>query len=276
MTPLDVLAPMAVLAGVGVVIDAAEILVARAALAPKGLFSWEVLKLGRRYLVAGPFSRSLGCLFRYPQVLALPVVQLVCAPVLLSAPFLPKSLAIPSIAVAALVTVMMRILFTMRQQLGLDGADQMLVIGLLAIGGGAALGNTVAGHAAVDYAALQLLLSYAIAGAAKAISPTWRSGSAIVGITGTIGYGHARVHSVVKRFPLLAKALCWSVITFECSAAPLILLGVKGAWVIIVVGMCFHIGVAAVMGLNVFLWAFAACYPALLLLGSQVDHLLGR
>jgi hypothetical protein len=276
MTPMQAVVFMAALAAVGVAIDAAQTLVARSSLAPTGLFSWKVLRLGRHYLVAGRLARPLGMLFRYPQILALPILQLACAPFLLFAPLLPSQVVRPTVAFAALTTAMARMLFYMRQQFGLDGADHMLVVVLLATGFGALFGDTAAGSAAVDYAALQLLLSYAVAGTAKAISPTWRSGHAIVGVTRTIDYGQTHVHRLVKRYRVLAKATCWSVIGFECLAAPLILLGVKGAWVVLIAGLCFHIGVAAVMGLNVYVWAFAACYPALLLLGSQIDKLLGH
>jgi hypothetical protein len=276
MTPLSVVPLMAMLAGIGVIIDGLETMAARDSFAPSGLHSWDVLRLGRHYLVAGPFAAPLGYLFRYPQVLGLPVFQLIAASALLAAPFLPADLMRPLVAAAGLGIALARMLFAMRQQLGLDGADQMLVIALLAAGFGALLGNRSAGYAAVDYAALQLLLSYAVAGTAKAISPTWRSGRAIVGITGTIGYGEPHFHRLVRRYPALARVVCWSVIVFECAAAPLILLGVRGAWIIIVLGLSFHIGVALVMGLNVFVWAFAACYPALLLLGSQVSGLLAR
>jgi hypothetical protein len=167
-------------------------------------------------------------------------------------------------------------LFYMRQQLGLDGADQMLVIVLVSAGLGEAFGDTPAGYAVVSYAALQLVLSYAIAGAAKAISSHWRSGRLLVGITGTIGYGHPRIHLLFQRSPLATKIACWAVIVFECSAVPLAFLGVKGAWLIIVAGLCFHIGIAFVMGLNIFLWAFAGCYPALLLLPAQLQPFSGR
>lgn len=265
---------MAAIAAIGLLVDAAETLVAREALAPAGLYSWRVLGLGRRYLVRSVAAAPLGWLFQYPQVLLLPTVQLICVPVLLSGFFLPSETAAPLIACAALTAAGARVLFVMRQQLGLDGADQMLLIVLLASGFGALLGNTPAGSGAVDYAALQLLLSYLIAGGAKAISPIWRSGNAIVGITGTIGYGHRWLHQLVSRNPLLARLVCLSVIVFECAAVPLLLLGIKGAWIVIIGGVCFHLGIAVVMGLNVFLWAFAATYPALLLLGTQIDSLL--
>ncbi len=53
----------------------------------------------------------------------------------------------------------------------------------------------------------------------------------------------------------------------------LILAGTPGALVIIAGALAFHIGVALIMGLNTFFWAFASAYPALLFLADKVDRL---
>lgn len=78
---------------------------------------------------------------------------------------------------------------------------------------------------------------------------------------------------MLKRHRVVSLLLCWSVIAFECSAALLILAGTPGAVAIIAGGLAFHVGIALVMGLNTFLWAFASAYPALLYLAHQVDRL---
>jgi hypothetical protein len=169
--------------------------------------------------------------------------------------------------------LVVRMLLYLRNQLGLDGSDQMTLV----VCTGVAVALLVPDHGAqliaLDYVAAQLLLSYAVAGIAKAISPTWRSGKAIVGILSTIGYGSPPVGAFLKRHPRLAQAACWWVIAFECSAAALILLGTPGAVAIIAVGLCFHVSIALLMGLNNFVWSFGAAYPALLLLAHSADAL---
>lgn len=89
----------------------------------------------------------------------------------------------------------------------------------------------------------------------------------------TIGYGSPPVGAFLGRHRRLALAACWSVIVFECSAPFLLLLGTPGAFAIIVVGLCFHLSIALLMGLNNFLWSFGAAYPALLFLAHSVDTL---
>lgn len=270
MTPLDVVPVMGVIAGIGILIDSAEVLVARQALSPAGLYSWDVLGAGRRYLVRGPLAQPLRALFRYPNVLSLQGVQIVAAVLLLYAWTLPSEPQRVVVAVTALSAGLARLLFYMRQQLGLDGADQMLSIVLLSCGFGALFGDTAAGFAATSYAALQLLLSYLISGIAKAVSPHWRSGRAIVGITGTIGYGHASFHRFVAAHQRIAWLLCWSVILFECGATLLVFGGAPGLTVLVLGGLTFHAGIAVVMGLNTFVWAFTATYPAVFLLAEQL------
>jgi hypothetical protein len=73
--------------------------------------------------------------------------------------------------------------------------------------------------------------------------------------------------------PTVSRFVCWSVIGFECSAPLLILAGTPGAVAIIACGLVFHASIAMLMGLNVFLWAFAATYPALLFPAHGVDRL---
>ena len=274
MTPLDVVPYMAAIAGVGILVDSAEVLVTRRALDVHGLSSWNVLGTGRAYLVSGPAARPLGLLFRYPAVLALPLIQVIAGLALVAAPVLPVEQQRSTIALAALTAAVARMLFYMRQQLGLDGADQMFTIVLLSCGFGAVLGDTVAGYAAVSYAGLQLLLSYWVAGFAKIISHKWRSGVAMIGISATVGYGEPRLHRFLTRHPLASRALCWTVIIFECGAPFLVFGGAPGAFALAAIGLSFHLGTALTMGLNTFVWAFGACYPSVILVAEHLGRFL--
>jgi hypothetical protein len=55
----------------------------------------------------------------------------------------------------------------------------------------------------------------------------------------------------------------WSVIIVEC-AFPLVVIAPFPLMVVLLsLGMLFHLLCAVIMGLNSFLWAFVATYPAL-------------
>ena len=50
----------------------------------------------------------------------------------------------------------------------------------------------------------------------------------------------------------------------------LVLTGPRGCLVFIAAGLAFHIGIAFTMGLNLFLWSFAATYPCLYLVSTWI------
>ncbi len=103
-------------------------------------------------------------------------------------------------------------------------------------------------RACLYYIAVQLILSYFIAGVAKASRREWWSGEALAGF--------------LRRYraPVFAPALLsWAIVAFEL-AAPL-------AWIAPVpfaaAAMAFHLLNVYVFGLNRFFWAWLAAYPAL-------------
>lgn len=274
MTAASAATWMGVIAGVGVAIDSAEVLVTRVAYTDGGIYAYPVVRTGHRYLVAGPAVRPLGQLLGYPGVLALPVVQLVCAALLVTLPLQDSPAQRWVGALACGLILASRMLFYARNVFGQDGSDQMLLVVLSSAFVAHLASGTGVATIVVAYAGGQLLLACLAAGIAKAVSPVWRSGRAIVGITRTIGYGQPRLSALLKLRPRVATALCWTVIMFECGGPLLVFGGREGALALIAAGLCFHAGIALVMGLNVFLWSFAATYPAVLLLAERLSGLL--
>lgn len=258
---------------VAVVLDSLEVIAERRQLQPAGLYGFPALVTGHRLLLSGPLAAPLGRLFRYPAVLALPLVQLAAAGVLVAATTVRAPALVAPAGLAALTILAARMLYHLRNRFGLDGSDQMILVGATAVAAALLLPDPQARALGLYYLAGQLLLSYAAAGGAKAVSPQWRSGRAIPGITSMISYGTPRLGAWLKHHRRTGWLLCWSVIVFECSAALLILAGTPGALAIIAGGVAFHVSIAVVMGLNIFLWSFATAYPALLYLAHQVDHL---
>jgi hypothetical protein len=190
---------------VGICVDSLELLADRAQLAEGGFYGYSVLVTGRPLTLRGPMAPIFAAIFRYPAVLGLAAAQLIAAAVLLAAGTLrsPELVVPAGIAVALLVP------------------------------------DRDAGTIALYYVAAQLLLSYAAAGIAKAISPSWRSGRAIPEILSTIGHGSPSVGVFLRGHPGLSRLACWSVILFECAAPLLIVLGTPGAIAIIAAGLGF-------------------------------------
>jgi hypothetical protein len=124
-------------------------------------------------------------------------------------------------------------------------------------------------HPAVEVAflwvlALQSALAYFTAGYAKLVSPIWRSGSAIPGISSTRMYGSAWASRFVHGRGWFCVGLAWSIILAECLFPLALIVPLPFALALLVAGAVFHIMSGVVMGLNTFIWSFLATYPAIL------------
>ena len=123
------------------------------------------------------------------------------------------------------------------------------------------------------FIAAQSVLSYFSSGVAKLVSPVWRSGDAIVGILRTETFGNPKLATFLKDRPAAAKSLCWLTILFECCFPIVLVVPSPYPWFIVAAGLGFHVGVALVMDLNAFVWAFLATYPAILFCHGHLPHL---
>jgi hypothetical protein len=108
---------------------------------------------------------------------------------------------------------------------------------------------------------LELAFCYIVAGASKAASPAWRSGSALPLVFRTRIYGNALIYSTLTKYPLASLLGCWFIIVAECAFSLAYILP-QGGIVILGIMLSFHIVAAITMGLNGFLLAFLAAYPS--------------
>ena len=150
------------------------------------------------------------------------------------------------------------------RRVALDGADQMTTITFCAL----TLGSLSASHSAqtitLMYLAGQALLSYLAAGTAKLVSKKWLFEGALGSILNNYTYGHPLLSTLLLARPKLDKALSVSVAVTEVLLPVLVVLpGSFGIMIALVLGLSFHVGCAIAMGLNNFVFAFAATYPAI-------------
>lgn len=158
---------------------------------------------------------------------------------------------------------------SLRLPSGRDGADQMSSIALTALTLGA-FGDDSARVLSVWFVATQGILSYVVAGIAKAAAKGWWTGGYLRGILSTTSYGDVRALKVFRRYPLLSTAASVGVIAFECTFWAVLVLPPKAAIAFLVLGFLFHAANAAIMGLNNFVWAFVATYPCILVLRAAL------
>jgi len=112
------------------------------------------------------------------------------------------------------------------------------------------------------YIAIQICTSYFIAGMIKLKKQNWRSGKALVGIINSAIYEPSPGLQVINQVPLLSLVGSWTVMVLECSF-PLSLMNSKACIALMALAFVFHLANGFVLGLNRFLWAWCAAYPAL-------------
>lgn len=147
------------------------------------------------------------------------------------------------------------------------GSDYMATVVLTGIFMGRAFSSYGSVWLAVSlgYVGFQLCLSYFVAGVSKLKKPNWRSGRALREFFQSEYYGvpeAIRKRVAGSHSDLFLTALSAGLIAFECFF-PAALLSPQACTVFIAIALIFHLGNAWIFGLNRFLWAWGAAYPAL-------------
>ncbi len=156
--------------------------------------------------------------------------------------------------------------------LGHDGSDRMHLLVMMALAVTLSFSTPEARSVGAIFLALVAALAYFTAGAVKAIAPGWRSGRAMAIVLSSENYGEPRLGHWLSRQPRLGRWLGWLVITFELAFPLLVITGPRFALAAIAMALALHLGIAIVMGLNGFVWSFAATYPSVYWMASSLHR----
>jgi hypothetical protein len=259
--PRRVLDWTAVLISIPVLVGTLEDLVRYRVLSDDGLMSWKVSRLGHTVTADGRLGALADAVLSHARYRYLLLARL-CAAAAAVIPGLPGGMrsALFFFITASLAADIVRSLY------GHSGAQQMMICVCAALGfANAVPDGHVVQHMSLWFVALQAVLAYVTSGWAKLGSAVWRNGEGLVGIMRTSIYGHPGVHRLLARRPSLALVASWGTILFESSFFFVLAAGQPEVTVaFLAVAALFHVTVAAVMGLNLFLWSFVATYPAIL------------
>jgi hypothetical protein len=227
-----------------------------------GLASLEFIALNRKISAAGFYT---ACGVSRWQIAVLQVVRLILA---VWFAVLPLTGVASSLRLAALVALTLYL--TRLMPMGLEAADQMIGILLAAqLLASFAPNSRSVQIACLAFIALQAALAYGVAGWAKLLKPSWRNGAYLHGLIQTELYGHP----LTKRLLANRKTACYLslvLIAVECSFPLGLLTGHMGAIALCSLVLCMHLANAYVLGLNLFVWAFAATYPAVIFCAGEV------
>lgn len=250
LTPAFALELTSLAVAIAVVQQSVELLALRRAMADDGVWAWSVL---RREFVGVPAGLA-DAVFGDRGTLAVLTLRLAAAAAVPVAPALPCLLVM--LATTLLVALRWRGSFN-------GGSDAMTITVLLAASvAGAFPGSDAVQLGCLWYVALVSVHSYVIAGLVKLRAPAWRDGSALsIFVAGSV-HGAPAGAAVFAR-PGIARAVSWTMIALECLF-PLALLD---PWIcagFIALAVPFHVVNAYVFGLDRFVFAWVATYPALL------------
>jgi hypothetical protein len=249
-----------ILASTGVFIASVEVLTLRVEFEGGGLFSWDVLRTVSRVTLSVGTGRPHQLISHPFFVPAVTGARALAALILI---FSSNNYALSTACVFAIIAA--SIVMQWRAPLGLDGSDQMLLIVFVAVAVYKVFPDDIhVAHASLWFIAIQGCLSYFVAGIAKVISPVWRSGEAVRRILGTRTYGSSTSARLVSGRDGVCLALSWLLMLFECTFPLALAFGETGFVVFAVLGILFHLSNAVIMGLNTFVLAFVATYPAIL------------
>jgi hypothetical protein len=247
------------LVGMSVIISSLEWLARPAQFADPGMFSWSVFRLRTTWMASRRAAGLLRLIFGQRGVLSMHLLRLAGAVLL----FFNLT---DGIATGVLTATMAAfgMLFHTRTPYGHDGSDQMASIILIVLSIGYATSSPFTWALCFWFIALQATISYAAAGWAKVFNPGWRNGSLLARIWRTSTYGSAGIAAVTIKRGWPVSSAARFVLLWECTFPLVLVLPYPAIAVSLAAGFLFHVGSAAVMGLNTFVWSFAATYPALL------------
>jgi len=251
------------LSALALLLQSLEWLQVRGVFADNGVWRYAVLAPEQRAL---PLGLSLLCRLSLPYPSFVALLWLRCAAALLVL-FLGESRVWPVLCIS-------QILLCVRfRGASNGGSDSMSVVLASALSVPALFGRTpLAIQVALLYIGVQVTLSYAIAGLAKLRQPDWLNGEALRHFVVSSPYGvPARVQRILEQ-RALAAPLGWGVVAFECLF-PLAWLDPRVCLAWLACGVLFHAVNVLTLGLNRFLWAWIAGYPATLA-GSELVRVL--
>jgi hypothetical protein len=254
------------LVGVAVLVQSAEGFAARGAWGPGGPWCWALLR--REHAGRPPAVRALldvvGGDRGFAVVLAL---RLSAALVLAAAP----SSSGPGRAIAAPLAFATSLWVSLRfrgRENGASDAMVNLVLLALALGpllpvAGVVADADAAATVVVVFVAAQAVVSYVQSGVAKLGEPAWRRGRALALFAAEPRFGVPRVVRAFVDGAVAGRALAWATLAWQLGA-PLAVTSTTACAVFCAVGVVFHLGNFVAFGLNRFVWAWVATWPALL------------
>ena len=257
--------------GLGLIINTLEFLFIASEFSSNGIFFGKIHKLEwKKFPESKHIEKFLDSIYGRRGFIVGMITRLICLVALFFVP-----LRTYSFSIYIGIIVLINLIFWTRQSFGGDGSDQMLsIISVTFLICVTPFGTPLSLEIGLWFIALQSCLAYFSAGIAKVISPKWRSGEAVYAVLNTGSYGVQFLGQFLRSRTKIKLFLSWTVILMEILFPLVLILPYPLQWLILVWGIGFHLANAIFMGLNTFLWAFIATYPAILFVSNHLKALI--
>ncbi len=238
-----------------VILQGLELLQIRRAYAPDGIWVWDTLRKEFE-IFPSVFQRLLDVTSAYPNFLILLLGQVALALVLLLTAEPSAPVVLGMLFTSMLIALRWRGTFN-------GGADYMTVLVLLILSlAGLFRSNESVRLGCLWYLSVQTMMSYFISGAVKLKNADWRTGRALRGFLSGPPYEPPAIFTAISKKPGLMRLSSWVIMLFELSF-PLAILNPGLCAAFLCAALAFHVLNYAAFGLNRFLFAWGAAYPAI-------------
>lgn len=253
------IAAVAAISSISVFISSLESLRLREHYKDSGLFAWRIIRTKDGVLLRNPLMPFFDHIFAYPNVLWIFAMRALACVALI--PMVHH----PAFFIALCVFVSFTtILLSVRSGDGKNGADQMAKMTFTAISLVLLSPHPWVWRCGLLFLSGQLSLAYCTSGYIRIREQTWRDGSALVTILRQHNYGNRWCWTKARQHPFLTQCASRSALLFECTFPLVFVLPIKFCLIFLGFGLVFHLLNAVVIGLNTFLFAFPAIYPAVI------------
>lgn len=150
------------------------------------------------------------------------------------------------------------------------GSDRMGLLVLFVVASAQLSPDPKWAEYAYGYLAIQVLLSYFMAGVVKLKNPDWRSGKALSDLFLRSAYPVQQKLRSIGNAKKTLQVLAIVLLGFELLF-PFSLLHPATLAAALIMAFIFHLTNAWILGLNRFVWAWLAAYPAILWLQSRLS-----
>ncbi len=150
------------------------------------------------------------------------------------------------------------------------GSDRMGMLILCCLGASHFMPTPQWSEYIFGYLAIQLMLSYFIAGWVKIMNPDWRNGRALQDVFSFSAYPVSETLRGWASHPQILFIMAWAIMGFEILF-PLAFMTQTALLIGLFIAGLFHLANACLFGLNRFFWFWLAAYPSIIWLQDRLS-----